>query len=92
MAHFKEIRAFIFVLITWQVFSLGSQQFCEKDEKTGLCKEGQEDEDGPCWYLEPEINATKNATEDVKGKEFGKLYLIDGVEVVLNPKLLISSA
>lgn len=63
------------------VLSLKNGQFCEKDDKTGLCKEHQEDDDEPCWYEDPDLSGTENGKEELKQKEFGKLYIIDGVKV-----------
>ena len=68
------------------VLSLKNGQFCDKDDKTGLCQEHQEydDDDGdePCWYEDPDISGMENGKEELKQKEFGKLYMIDGVKVL----------
>ena len=50
------------------------QEFCEKDDNTGLCKVGDtsdEEEDGPCWIEE---EAPKKNVEQ-------KLVRLDGVKV-----------
>ena len=82
--HFQILLLLSSFATFCSVVALKSDQFCEKDEMTGLCKESQEDEDGPCWYSDPEIEEKDSDKNEPKKKEFGKLYMIDGVKVCIN--------
>ena len=81
MVRFEFVLLFLNLIAISSVLSQKRDQFCEKDDKTGLCKEPQEDEDEPCWYKDPDISATEKGTEEPEQKEFGKLHMIDGVKV-----------
>lgn len=81
MAGFKVCVILFCAFLFWRVSSLNKNEFCEKDEATGLCKETHEDEEGPCWYIDPDLSAKENVTEEEEKKEFGKLFMIDGVKV-----------
>jgi len=79
--YFQNLILLFNFIAFCSVVSLKNDQFCEKDEKTGLCKESQEDEEGPCWYSDPEIKAEDSDKSEHRKKEFGKLYMIDGVKI-----------
>ena len=68
-------------LAVCSILSLKNNEFCEKDEKTGLCKHAQEDENEPCWYEDKEPVTKEDAKVEPEKMEFGKLYMIDGVKV-----------
>lgn len=61
--------------------AVSKQEFCEKDDKTGLCKTEEDvtklfnddDDDGPCWFNE---GTSEKPTHE-------KLVRLDGVKVYL---------
>ena len=73
LKHFSKKFAFlIFITLYIQVFC--NREYCEKDEKTGLCKVDErdnEEEDGPCWFQE---ESPKQVPEQ-------KLVRLEGVKV-----------
>ena len=66
-------------------FALKENQFCEKDEATGLCKVTVNDESAPCWYFDAEPPATP-AKEEAR-----KLVMLDGVKVRASISSLLES-
>ena len=68
----RQLASLIFITLYIRV--LCKREYCEKDEKTGLCKVDEhdnEEEDGPCWFQE----------ESPKPVPEQKLVRLEGVKV-----------
>lgn len=85
-----RISAFFAILVSVVPLLVSSNNgYCEKDEKTGLCKNEKADEDEPCWYFdsdakiyEKEVKTKEKPNEGEKSNmDDRKLVTLDGVSV-----------
>lgn len=82
-----RISAFFAILVSVVPLLVSSNNgYCEKDEKTGLCKNEKADEDEPCWYFDSDAKIDEKTEETPnKGEKSNmddrKLVTLDGVSV-----------
>ena len=82
-----QISVLFVILVSVLPLSTASNNgYCEKDEKTGLCKNEKVDEDEPCWYFDSDAKIDERKVdkkeEQLKAEE--KLKTDDRNLVTLN--------
>eukprot|EP00112_Aurelia_sp_Birch-Aquarium-sp1_P008210 Seg190.18 transcript_id=Seg190.18/GoldUCD/mRNA.D3Y31 product="Transmembrane prolyl 4-hydroxylase" protein_id=Seg190.18/GoldUCD/D3Y31 len=86
-----RISAFFAILVSVLPLLISSNNgYCEKDEKTGLCKNEKADEDEPCWYFDSDAKIYEKEVEikeetpnegDKSNTDDRKLVTLDGVSI-----------
>ena len=86
-----QISVLFVILVSVLPLSISSNNgYCEKDEKTGLCKNEIVDEDEPCWYFDSDAKIDEKKvgekeeqrkTEEKSKTDDRKLVTLNGVSV-----------